>query len=79
MTEPKLPIDTLTNAGTIFAYLQTLEMTPTQSLGQNFLSDRPLLEALVATTAIGENDPIVGERWRVARARARRARISGDS
>ncbi|MCA9438691.1 MAG: ribosomal RNA small subunit methyltransferase A [Candidatus Omnitrophica bacterium] len=59
MTEKKLPIDTLTNAGSIFEYLQSLEMTPTQSLGQNFLSDRPLLEALAASTHVAEEDLIV--------------------
>ncbi len=58
MTDKPL-IDTLTSAGSIFAYLQSLEMSPTQSLGQNFLPDRPLLEALAASTDVTEGSAII--------------------
>lgn len=49
----------MTSAGAIFAYLQSLEMAPSQSLGQNFLSDRPLLEALLTATRLEPTDRVV--------------------
>jgi len=55
----KAPIDLLTSPARIYAALQELGGGPIDSLGQHFLLDRPLLEAMAGDLGVGYGDRVV--------------------
>jgi 16S rRNA (adenine1518-N6/adenine1519-N6)-dimethyltransferase len=54
-----LPVDTLTTPSRIYDELQGLGGGPIASLGQNFLFDRPMLEAMVRDLGLDESDCVL--------------------
>jgi len=55
----RIPLDRLTTPTRVYEELKALGGGPIHSLGQNFLLDRPLLEALVRDLEVGGSDCVV--------------------